>query len=290
MNDLTDVIREHYQAAIPSQADLLEKIARVLDDMGGGPLTAARLAPLDQFHVGGLVATAELAKRVRVTPSTRILDAGSGLGGPSRYLAETFGCRVEGIDLAPDYVAVSELLTARAKLADRVHSRVGDLMRLPFENTSFDVVWTQHVVMNIRDRSSLYREMRRVLATDGELAFYDVLAADGKPTPHYPVPWAETAETSVLLTREETIAALAEAGFRVALWDDVTSQAVEWMSRPQPQPTPTGGASAAMVVGARMAGMGANFRRNLMEGHVRLVMGICNAARAANPAKEKELQ
>ena len=276
MNNISDLIRQHYQAAIPSQAELLEKVARVLDEMGGGPLTAGRLAAIDQFHVGGLTATAELAKRVRIMPDTRVLDAGSGLGGPSRYLAETFGCRVEGIDLAPDYVAVSELLSARARLTDRVRSRAGDLMHLPFESGTFDVVWTQHVVMNIRDRGSLYRELRRVLQRNGELVFYDVLAADAKPPPHYPVPWAETAETSTLLTMDETVAVLAEGGFGVSLWDDVTNQALEWMSQPPPPPA-AGGANAAMIVGARLAGMGANFRRNLMESRVRLVMGVCNA-------------
>ena len=281
MTDFAGIIRQHYQAAIPSQAELLEKVARVVDEMGDGPLTAARLAAMDQFHVGGLHATAELAKRAKITSQTRVLDAGSGLGGPSRYLAETFGCHVEGIDLAPDYVAVSELLTARASLTDKVRSRAGDLMHLPFENGSFDLVWTQHVVMNIRDRPGLYQELRRVLDRDGQLVFYDVLAADGKPAPHYPVPWAETVETSVLLTRAETIAALAEAGLRVTLWDDVTSEALAWMSAPAPQPAPPNGANAAMIVGARMAGMGANFRWNLMEGHVRLVMGVCNVALSA---------
>ena len=232
MNNSSDVVRQHYQAAIPSQAELLGKIVRVLDEMGDGPMTAEKLAVLDQFHVGGLTATAELAKRVHISPSSRVLDAGSGLGGPSRYLAETFGCRVEGVDLAPDYVAVSELLTTRSSVADRVRFRAGDLMHLPFDSGSFDVVWTQHVVMNIRDRPAVYGEMRRVLDTGGELAFYDVLAADGKPAPHYPVPWAEAAESSTLLTSEETVTALNEGGFDVSLWDDVTSQALEWMSRP----------------------------------------------------------
>ena len=84
------------------------------------PIDARRLAPLDQFHMGGLAATIAFAGRVGITPGTAVLDAGSGLGGPARYLAETFGCRVEGVDLSPDYVAIARLLTDRAGLADRV--------------------------------------------------------------------------------------------------------------------------------------------------------------------------
>ena len=162
-----------------------------------------------------------------------VLDAGSGLGGPARYLAETFGCHVEGVDLSPDYVAIARLLTDRAGLADRVAFGEGDLTALPFEDARFDLVWTQHVAMNIADRAGLYRELRRVLKPDGRLAFYDPLAADGHPDPIYPVPWAQTGATSTLLTADETCAVLEGAGFAVASLDDVTEAALGWAAWPR---------------------------------------------------------
>ena len=268
------LVRDHYQAAIDDRSALLARLNTIVDGLDG-PVTAAKLARLDQFHFGGLAATAELAKRAGVSGTMHVLDAGSGLGGPSRYLAETFGCHVEGVDLAPDYVAVSALLTERAGLSETVSAQVGDLTALPFEDARFDLVWSQHVVMNIRDRDRLYRELRRVLKQGGAFAFFDPIAADGSAPLLYPVPWATSADTSTLLTEAETLSTLRGAGFRVAALDDVTQQALGWAP---PQPTgPPSGPNPGVIVGARMGEMVANFVSNLREGRVRLVMAVCEA-------------
>lgn len=268
-------VRDHYQAAIIDRAALIGRISAAIETMEK-PVNARRLAALDQFHMGGFGATVALAGRARLSAEDVVLDAGSGLGGPARYLAETFGCTVEGIDLSPDYVAIAECLTHHAGLSDRVSFREGDLTHLPFEDSRFDLVWTQHVAMNIADRAALYRELRRVLKPGGRLAFYDPIAADGHPSLIFPVPWAETEKTSTLLTADETRAVLGETGFSVSSLDDVTADALQWaQAQGAPQP---GGANTAMVVGARMAEMAGNFARNLRDGRVRLMAGIAQAA------------
>lgn len=284
MSRTIDRVREHYQAAIPDQDALLAEIGSILDAMGG-TVTAERLGAFDQFHIGGLGATAELAKRVGIESNLTVLDAGSGLGGPSRYLAETFGCDVTGVDLAPGFVRVAEALAERAGLADKVRYQVGSITELPFEDGRFDLVWTQHVVMNIADRDGLHAELRRVLKPGGRLAFYDPYAPDERQPPHYPVPWAETDETTTLLTAAETLASLDRAGLRTVAWEDVSEMAMGWIARQRQQPgqveeatrIPAPTLSLGLVVGARMPAMVANFGRNIMEGRVRLVMGICQA-------------
>jgi ubiquinone/menaquinone biosynthesis C-methylase UbiE len=171
-------------------------------------------------------------------------------------------------------VALAEALTQRAGLADKVSFRVGNLASLPFADGTFDLVWTQHVVMNIRDRNELYRELRRVLKPKGKLAFYDVLAADEGLQPHYPVPWAEAPEISFLLTEDETIASIEASGFELLRWNNVTEQAMVWTARQQASAAPAG---LGLVVGPRLGHMVANFRRNLVESRVKLVMGIAEA-------------
>ncbi len=141
---------------------------------------------------------------------------------------------------------------------------------LPFEDARFDLVWSQHVSMNVRDRDKLYREFRRVLEPGGRFAFYDPIAADGAEAPFYPVPWAQTADTSTLLTKDETIAALARASFAVRTWDDVTVEAGEWLRAQSAPAQPT--LSPGTIVGPRMPDMIANFGRNMREGRLRLVM------------------
>ncbi len=275
MTDHHAQVRMHYQAAISDRDVLLGRIAEVLDDMEP-PIDSACLALIDQFHIGGLAATVAMAERLDLCEGTLVLDAGSGLGGPSRLLAERFGCRVEGVDLSPHYVAIARLLTERAGLAGNVTFVEGDVTRLPYENERFDLVWTQHVAMNIADRRSLYREFRRVLKPFGRLAFYDPIAAEGHPSLIYPVPWAETGENSTLLTLEETLKVVADAGFAVVSLEDVTDQAMGWASR-QGQPATGPVLNISTIVGTRMPQMAANFMQNLRERRLRLGLGIALA-------------
>lgn len=276
---MNEQIAAHYEAGFTNREELLARINAQIDTLPK-PLSVETLAGFDQFHIGGLAATTELARRVAPTSALRVLDAGSGLGGPSRYLAEAFGCHVMGIDLAPAYGAIATLVAEKLGLSDRVSYRTGTITQLPFEDGEFDLVWTQHVVMNIADRDRLYRELRRVLKPGGRLAFYDPYAPTNANPPIYPVPWAETCETSTLLTQVETLASLASAGFTVSEWEDVTRLGLGWVGRQQQglqaqQPsTSATSLSPGLVVGPRIAGMIQNFGRNLREGRVALVMGL----------------
>jgi SAM-dependent methyltransferase len=126
MHEELDITRDHYQAAISDRAALLTRITSSLDATDA-PVTAQRMGGFDQFHIGGLASTVELAKRTGIPGDAHVLDAGSGLGGPSRYLAETFGCQVTGVDLAPDYVAIAQLLADKAGVADKARYVAGSI-------------------------------------------------------------------------------------------------------------------------------------------------------------------
>src|SRR6201997_2934233 len=193
-------------------------------------LTPDDLAPVDEFHGGQRPATVRLAELVGFTGTERVLDVGSGLGGPSRYLAWHYGCRISGVDLTAEFVRVAEMLTRLTRLVDKVDYRQGNALDLPFEDASFDVVWAQNAAMNIAERDRLYHEMRRVLRRRGRLAINDVTIGAGG-APHYPVPWAREASTSFLLTAEVTRRRLEAAGFRVIAWEDTSAPALEFSRR-----------------------------------------------------------
>src|SRR5512145_758400 len=86
------------------------------------------LAPVDEFHVRGRLATVDLAALVAPDPGARVLDAGCGLGGASRYLAAKYGCRVAGLDLTRSYVRTAAMLAKRCGLAPRVSYCWGDAL------------------------------------------------------------------------------------------------------------------------------------------------------------------
>ena len=278
MSELLNSVRQHYEKN-EADASLASKVTRILDSLPEGSVDSSQLAGLDQFHVMGLEATKQLAQMAGIESGAAVLDAGSGLGGPSRYLASTYGCRVTGVDLSPSFVTVAQLLAQRTGLHALVSYQTGDLLALPFTDSRFDVVWTQHVVMNIPDRERVYREFRRVLKPGGKLAFYDVLATDAKPELHFPVPWSESSGTSFLLTQDETNSVLARAGFTVTTWNDVTAEALTWMGQQRPAAQ---GLNLGVVMGPRFGEMGANLARNVREGRVRFVMAVCTAYRERN--------
>ncbi|HXP96874.1 MAG TPA: class I SAM-dependent methyltransferase [Telmatospirillum sp.] len=241
-------------------------------------LSTRDLAPLDQFHIRGLAATVELGAAAGIGRGSRVIDIGSGLGGPSRYLAETFDCRVAGIDLSAAFVDAATYLAERAGLGDKVAYDCADALAIPYENERFDVAWTQHVSMNIADRAGLYAEVYRVLRSGGRFAIYDVVAGDGGPL-HFPVPWSRAAETSFLMTPSAMRAALEQQGFRVVAWSDGTEAGLSWIEKQKATAPASATASPSrlglhIVMGPEFPAMTANFSRNLREGRVGLIQAV----------------
>ena len=189
-------------------------------------LTPDDLAPVDEFHSGGRNATVRLTQLAQINGSDRVLDVGCGIGGPSRFLASKFGCKVTGLDFTAEFVALAAMLAQRTRLADKVTYRQGDALDLPFADASFDIVWSQNAAMNIADRDRLYGEMRRVLVPGGCLALQEIAAGPGGE-PFYPAPWADDKSISFLSTPHATRAALERIGFRVIAWQDTTQEALE---------------------------------------------------------------
>jgi len=221
MADCGGSVEAHY-----TSPDLGEAILAALKAAGKDldHLTPDDLAPVDEFHGGQRPATIRLAESVGFTGAERVLDVGSGLGGPSRFLAWHYGCRVSGIDLTAEFVRVAEMLTRMTGLVGRVDYRQGTALDLPFEDRCFDVVWSQNAAMNIGDRDRLYTEMRRVLKPGGRLALQEVAAGPGGP-PHFPVQWAREPSISFLFSQGVTREKLEMAGFRVRIWQDTTEAA-----------------------------------------------------------------
>ena len=66
-------------------------------------IAPADLAALEDFHTMGRIATGRLVDLLEITTDTRILDAGSGIGGSARFVADRYGCAVTAVDLTEEY-------------------------------------------------------------------------------------------------------------------------------------------------------------------------------------------
>jgi SAM-dependent methyltransferase len=272
MTDVLEGVRDHYRAS-----GLVERLKTALAAFGPDEqrLAPQQLASLDQFHTRGLEATVELAKLAGIAADMSVLDVGSGVGGPARFLAATYGCRVTGVDLSEAFVEAARYLTQRTGQSERVSFENASALALPFDDGHFDVALLQHVAMNISDRARLYQEIQRVLRPGGKFALYDVVLKGGDP--HYPVPWARTPATSFLLTAAATGEAVEAAGFRKLAWQDDSEAAKVWIAQRRaaaPPPSPNLG----VVMGPDFAQLAANLGRNLMEGRLGILAAVFEAA------------
>ncbi|TGQ81431.1 class I SAM-dependent methyltransferase [Mesorhizobium sp. M8A.F.Ca.ET.207.01.1.1] len=271
MTNELDGVRDHYRAT-----GLTERLKTVLAALGPADqlLTPQQLGTLDQFHTRGLAATAELAQLAGVAADMSVLDVGSGIGGPARFLAATYGCRVTGVDLSEPFVEAARYLTERTGQSGQLSFQTANALELPFDDGRFDIVLLQHVAMNISNRARLYHETRRVLKSGGRFATFDV--ALGKGEPHYPLPWARMPATSFLLTADATRAAIEAAGFRVLAWQDDTEAARAWFAQLRasgPPPSPNLG----VVMGPDFAELTTNLGRNLMQGRLGILTAVFEA-------------
>ncbi len=210
-------------------------------------LTATDLSAVDEFHLGWRDATIEFAKDLRLATDARVLDIGSGIGGPARYFAEARGCRVIGIDLTPEFVQVANALTRRCGLADKAEFREANAAGLAFEDGSFDTATMIHVGMNIPDKAKVFAEVRRVLKPGGKFGVYDIMRAGDGAVP-YPMPWAGTQETSFLETPATYQRLLAHAGFEVESETDRTAFVKELVRKRRAQAETSGAPPLDLII------------------------------------------
>ncbi len=157
-----------------SQTQILQKLERQGVDLT--TLTEDILQQHDQDHFGGLAANDALAAAAGLNDTTRVLDLCCGLGGPARYMAQHYGCRVTGVDLTQSRIDGARTLTDMTRQSDRVTFLCANALDLPLDDRSFDVVLSQEAFCHIPDKPRLIAECARVLVPGGPLAFTDILA------------------------------------------------------------------------------------------------------------------
>jgi sarcosine/dimethylglycine N-methyltransferase len=244
-------------------------------------LQPSELWQLEDFHTMSRIATTQLVDLVGITPDNRVLDAGTGIGGTARYVADRCHCEVTAVDLTEDYCETAGWLNRLVGLDGLISVRRADVTELPFADGTFQVVFSQHVQMNVADKTLLYQEARRVLADGGQLAIWDITDGD-QGEPEYPLPWADQPGLSHLATSDRLRCVIESAGFAVEQWNDLTDQAAATMQMLLALPPNPLGLHAFVTDFAEKA---KNLALALGDGRLRVIQGIARAT-TGDPHRE----
>ncbi|WP_222984034.1 methyltransferase domain-containing protein [Flagellimonas meishanensis] len=223
MSDLNLQIEQHY-----SKKGLFEAILNRLKQNGIDleSVERAHIAGVDEFHVRGAAVSRELAQQIDLR-GLEVLDVGCGLGGACRMLSDEFDCNTTGVDLSTAYVQTANALSKLVKLDHKTRFFVAEATNLPFPDASFDVVWTQHVQMNVPDKEMFYTEIKRVLKPSGFFLYYDIFKKNDKKV-EYPMPWASTSEYSFLFRKNDMELILTNLGFEKISTVDQTEAGISF--------------------------------------------------------------
>jgi sarcosine/dimethylglycine N-methyltransferase len=236
-------------------------------------LQPADLALTEDFHTMGRIATNQLVDLIGIRSDNQVLDAGSGIGGTARFVADQCRCHVTAVDLTEEYCETARWLNRLVGLDKQISVHQGDVTELPFADATFDVVFSQHVQMNIADKPRLYREARRVLASGGRLALWDITTGELGEL-DYPLPWADQPRVSHLATPDELRAVVESAGFAIDHWNDLTHQAATLMQTLLTLPPSPLGLQAFVTDFAQKAH---NLTVALSDGRLRAIQGVARA-------------
>lgn len=236
MPDIT-LVANHY-----AHGSLLAAISEAMHELGktADSVSVEDLGPVDEFHIGGRLATEGFLDQLDIAADHHVFDVGCGLGGASRFAAQRYGCRVTGIDLTQEYIATGEALSSWVGLGDRIILERGDATAAPHPDGTFDRAYMMHVGMNIADKNALATELYRLLRPGGKLGIYDVMrVSDGDLV--FPVPWATNPEGSAVSPPDVYKAALQAAGFRIFAERNRRDFALEFFAQLQEKAASSGG-------------------------------------------------
>jgi ubiquinone/menaquinone biosynthesis C-methylase UbiE len=178
-NTHLEVVTQFYDTHPISEKQVLESLAQ--DGFDPSSLDQSILKDYDQDHFGGPAATDTLAQLANITKSDHVVDICCGLGGPARYLAHNYGCRVTGIDMNQNRIDGARRLTERVGLENQVSFHCANALANKLPENEFDSLIAQEAFCHIPDKPRLVSECVRVIKPGGCIAFTDILAGTGTP-------------------------------------------------------------------------------------------------------------
>ena len=111
----------------------------------------------------------ELLIYAQVNDADNILDVGCGIGGSTLYLSQKFNSNVTGITLSPVQVSRAKQRAQEANLSNKAQFHLANALEMPFDDNTFDLVWSLESGEHMPDKQKFLQECHRVLKPGGKL-------------------------------------------------------------------------------------------------------------------------
>ena len=185
------------------------------------PLSVAELNRFDQLHYFGTEAVEEAVCVCGIAADARVLDIGSGFGGPARYIAERTGAAVQAVELQADMNATAAELTARCGLSNKVEHVAGDILATPLAPEGYDAAVSWLALYHIPNRQPLFPRLNAALKPGGRIYVED-LYRRGDLTAAEEEAMRGMLFANTLPRQDDYVAEVADAGFKDVDFADMT--------------------------------------------------------------------
>jgi len=148
----------------------VDRIFNELREIGkstSSTLLVEDLTKFDQLHYHGTDAIDIFIEKLEINEKTKILDVGSGIGGPARYIADKTGAEITAIELQSDQNNLAKDLTKKCGLSNKVNHICGDILDYDFKNQTFDVVVSWLTLYHIANHKILLKKLFDLLNPNG---------------------------------------------------------------------------------------------------------------------------
>jgi len=148
----------------------VDRIFNELREIGkstSSSLLVEDLTKFDQLHYHGTDAIDIFIEKLEINEKTKILDVGSGIGGPARYIANQTGAEITAIELQSDQNNLAKDLTKKCGLSNKINHICGDILDYDFKNQTFDVVVSWLTLYHIANHEILLKKLFDLLNPNG---------------------------------------------------------------------------------------------------------------------------
>ncbi|MCF8045518.1 MAG: methyltransferase domain-containing protein [Desulfarculaceae bacterium] len=124
----------------------------------------------------------KMSSMVDINEKTKILDIGAGYGGAARQLASKHGCRVCCVNISEVENKRNREKNMQRGLDHLIEVCDGTFDDIPYEDDSFDLVWSEDAILHSDQKQQVFHEVERVLRKGGSFIFTDPMQKDGVDT------------------------------------------------------------------------------------------------------------